>query len=399
MTSVKGTNSDSSYENIFRESAIRFAHFYSDYAQENQSDFALLDVEFNNILEALDIFDEVGEIFMMGATIHAVDVYCDGRGYWQILRHWLETVWEKRILIKNDELVFRITLSLANLVSSQGNRSSAEMYFLQALELASHLSREDLQAEVYLGYGVLLLNTGRQSEAIQVWQRARQMADKSQNKVLLAGSALMNDLYEATANISNDEDTPKKFTEKLLNNFGKNGKLTVFMVKATFMLQRGDYVAAQRLFSKALSICKDIGERQGEALALYNLGLIAQNLGDQSEAFHCFHSGLAIALELDDQTGLTGLYYSLGLLHLQHQEFELARGYLEKCIVNLRRDGDKKMLSEKLYWYGYALANSGNVDKAIHVFQECRYLSSELGTLDTLNPEKELEMLRGLPGS
>lgn len=399
MAGVPGPEAGSSYEAYFRESALRFACFYNDLAQENQDNFSLLDVEFNNILAALDIFEEAGGMFMVASTIHAVDVYCDGRGYWQTLRRWLETAWENRILIKNDELVFRIVLSLANLVSSQGDRSSAETYYQHALELASHLGREDLYAEAYLGYGVLLLNTGRQVEAIQVWQRAKQMAENSKDLVLIAGAALYEDMLGVNASASGEVKNLRSITQDMLRNFGEMGEVTGLMFKATMLLEQGQYTTAQPLFSKALSVFQESGEKQGEALAGYNLGLIAQNLGDLAEAFRCFHNSLAIAQKLNDQTGLTGLYYSLGLLHLQRQEFEPAREFLKKCVSILRRDGDKKMLSEKLYWYGYALANSGQVEKAIQVFLECQSMSSQLGTLHELNPEKELETLRGLQGS
>lgn len=398
MTGAEGSETGDRYKKYFRESALRFARYYNDLAQENQDNFSLLDVEFNNIIAALDIFEEAADMFMVGATIHAVDVYCDGRGYWQTLRHWLETAWENRLLIKNDELVFRIVLSLANLVGNHGDRSSAEVYFHQVLELASHLSRDDLYAEAYLGYGVLLFNTGRQAEAIQIWQRAKQMAENSKNPVLISGAALYEDMFGAKVSISGEEKSIRSFTQDLLRNFGEIGEITGLMFKATMLLEQGKYAAAQPMFLKALSIFQESGEKQGEALAFYNLGLIAENLGDQAEAFRCYHNSLAIAQELDDQTGLTGIFYSLGLLHLQRQEFAQARTYLEKCVSNLRRDGDKKMLSEKLYWYGYALANSGYVDKAIQIFQECLSLSSELGTLNEINPEKEIGTLRRLQG-
>ena len=165
------------------------------------------------------------------------------------------------------------------------------------------------------------------------------------------------------------------------------------------MLEKGEYAEAEPLFRKAISIFQASGEQQGEALAFYNLGIIADNLGRQEEAFLCFHNSLDLAEKLGDQTGLTGIYSSLGLLHLQRNEFVMARGFLEKSVSNLRRDGDKKLLSKKLYWLGYALANSGETERALQVFLECQSLSRELGTLKDLNPEKEINILQGLQSS
>lgn len=387
------------HEKYFHESALRFARFYNICAQENQNEFNLLDIEFDNILAALNIFDEAGDIFMVGSTTLYVQLYCDQRGYWQTLRYWLEIAWKNRHRIANNELVCRIVLGLAELVSIQGDRSSAYALYQDAIEIAVGLERDDLLGEVYLAYGVLLLNTGRMAEAFQIWQQAKILAERTQNDGLIAGSALMNDLYEATINTSIGENALKDLTKRLLGNFGESGKITIMMVTATFMLQKRRYESARQLFSKALVMFKEAGERQGEALALYNLGLIAENMENHAQALHCYHNSLSIAQELNDQTGLTGLYYSLGMLHLHRDEFEDARDYLGKCVTNVRRDGDKKMLSERLYWYGYALANSGQVKKAIQVFLECKSLSSELGTLNEINPEKELETLRGLQGT
>ena len=382
------------YIKHFRESSDRFARYYHQYALENQADFERIDVEYYNILNALDAFWESNDILLLAATVKALDVYCDGRGYWQTLRSWLEIVWDNSHLIRDNELLFNIISSLAQLWSSQGERSLAYDLYQKAIELAFKLNRDDLVASAHLGFGALLLNIGEREKAIEVWRKARQFAEKAQDPVLIAGAGFYEELYSST-NIKKG-DAIKDFTGHLFRNFGQEGEIGVLMLKATIMLDKGEFAEAEHLFRKALSIFQKSGEKQGEALAFYNLGIIANNIGDQEDAFLCFHNSLKLAEELGDQTGLTGIYYSLGLLHLQRNEFEFAREYLEKSVNNLRRDGDQKLLSEKLYWFGYALANSGEKDKALQVFLECQTLSRELGTLNNLNPEKEINTLQSL---
>ncbi|WKZ48556.1 MAG: tetratricopeptide repeat protein [Anaerolineales bacterium] len=386
------------YGKHFQQTSERFAHYYQRYVAENQRDFGQLDVEHNNILISLNVLMDINDIPLLAATVKAMDVYWDGRGYWQILRHWLDIVWERAQFIKDDELLFQITLSLAQLVSSQGDRATAYDLYQKAIKNALQLNRDDFIANAYLSFGTLLLNIGDRGQAIRVWQKAKQYAERSQDPILIAGAGFYEELYSST-NYGGGSGPKKNFTNYLFRNFGEEGEMGVLMLRGTLMLEKGEYAEAEPLFRKAISIFQASGEQQGEALASYNLGIIANNLGRQEEAFLHFRNSLDLAEKLGDQTGLTGIYSSLGLLHLQRNEFEMAREFLDKSVSNLRRDGDKKLLSQKLYWLGYALANSGETERAMQVFLECQTLSRQLGTLKDLNPEKEIKILKNLQSS
>ena len=386
------------YGKHFQQTSERFAYYYQRYVSENQRDFGRLDIEHNNILISLNVLLEIKDIPLLAATVNAMDVYWDGRGYWQVLRYWLGMVWEQAQFIKDDELLFHITLSLAQLISSQGDRTVAYDLHQKAIKIALRLNRDDLIANAYLSFGTLLLNIGDRKQAIRVWQKAKQYAEQSQDPILIAGAGFYEELYSSMKE-GGGKGPIKNFTNYLFRNFGEEGEMGVLMLRGTLMLEKGEYAEAEPLFRKAISVFQASGEKQGEALAFYNLGIIANSLGRQEEAFLCFHNSLDLAEKLGDQTGLTGIYSSLGLLHLQRNEFVMARGFLEKSVSNLRRDGDKKLLSEKLYWLGYALANSGETERALQVFLECQSLSRELGTLKDLNPEKEINILENLQNS
>jgi tetratricopeptide (TPR) repeat protein len=57
-----------------------------------------------------------------------------------------------------------------------------------------------------------------------------------------------------------------------LNNLGSNAE------------RRGDYDEAERLYRESLAIMREVGHRQGEAVALNNLGSNAERRGDYDEA-------------------------------------------------------------------------------------------------------------------
>lgn len=80
------------YGKFFQESSRRFSNYYHSYIMENQRNFEQLDVEFSNILTALDAMLTGSDMPRLAGAVDALDVYWDGRGYWQILRYWLETI-------------------------------------------------------------------------------------------------------------------------------------------------------------------------------------------------------------------------------------------------------------------------------------------------------------------
>ncbi|MBT3322917.1 MAG: tetratricopeptide repeat protein [Anaerolineae bacterium] len=388
-------DSNTDYLEYFLRSSNRFARFYHDYIIKYETNFEQVDLEYDNILLTLNIFLTARELPSVASTLIALDLYCDVRGHWQTLRHWIEIILEQRDSIKDRQTLSILILSLADIYSSQGDRELALQFYNDVINAESKSKNLDILTQAYFGVGGLYANIGKLEEAMQAWQEARSCATKSKNNVALA----MVDYF--TAYYSNHENNKKKhsiikFVTDTFTAIGESGETASLMLRATLFLSENKDAKAQPLFEKALRLFRESGEKQGEALTLYNLGILAQNKNHLDEAFRLYQESLDIAKQLNDQTGLAGIYYSLGFLHLQRNEFRQARTYLDYCVEIIRRDGDRKLLSEKLYWLGYALANSEKIEKALQVFIECQEISKELGTLDTLNPEKEINTLRSI---
>jgi len=166
------------------------------------------------------------------------------------------------------------------------------------------------------------------------------------------------------------------------------------MLKASTLLQTGRDEEAQGFFLEALEEFEKGNEKQGEALVLYYLGLIAQREGDLNSALESYDRSLAIATNLKDRTGLILLHSSIGMAHLQSERYDLARPYLEQCVNLLRDDSDQKRLADNLYWLGYALANTGDLKLAERAFEESKSIFSVLEFERVADVEKALSKLR-----
>lgn len=160
----------------------------------------------------------------------------------------------------------------------------------------------------------------------------------------------------------------------------------------------GRYEQARHQYLEALELAREEGERQGEALALYQLGQIAHWEGDLPLALDCYRQSEAIARQMDDRTGLMALYSAIGLVYLQQQRFDLAHPYLEESVTLEREAGDQRQVAENLYWLGYAVANTGDLEQAEQVFQESLAIFTCLGSPRAQDAREALSRLHAVMG-
>ena len=76
------------------------------------------------------------------------------------------------------------------------------------------------------------------------------------------------------------------------------------------------YVEAKKLYEKAISITREIGDRNGEATAYGNLGVVFSSLGEYDKAKEYIWKALAITVEIRDKVKEANCYGNLGTVFL-----------------------------------------------------------------------------------
>jgi len=76
----------------------------------------------------------------------------------------------------------------------------------------------------------------------------------------------------------------------------------------------GDWSKATAYFEKSLSLSETIGDSQGRALVLRNLGKLCAKQSDIAKARNLFEKALAIYEALGDKLAMARIYNELGLL-------------------------------------------------------------------------------------
>lgn len=128
---------------------------------------------------------------------------------------------------------------------------------------------------------------------------------------------------------------------RALESFRKNGDrqgeaVSLFNLGVMAEIQ-GDFAEAEQLYRESLAIRREIGDRKGEPFALQGLGKIANNRGDIAEAERLYLEALAIQREIGYRKGEATSLIELGtIMHSKGQYDEQYRMYSEG--IRIRRE-------------------------------------------------------------
>ena len=362
----------------FDEAGSRFAKYYASFAEENQLKNEKLEEDLENLFSALEILRNHKAWTAVGKLIDALDIFLDGGGHLDQLRYWLEQVYANSSKIEDEAILTANYLSLAQLHGSQGMRQKSLNVYDLAICLALKSNDVTSLAVAYYGLGALYNGIGEFDRAKQCWQNALSYANQANDAVQIV---LIQYNLTLLAKSSNDENLflhqIHRTTQNVVNIFNKleqDGNAAKNLLRASTLMQTGQFQDAKRLYLEVLNTFNKGYEKQGKALVLYNLGLIAQGEGDPKSALDYFRQSLEIAQALNDRIGITLLHPSIGMAYFQSNQFDLARPFLEQSVRYLREDDDKERLADALFWLGYSLANTGGLHDAEVAFEESKML-------------------------
>ncbi len=141
---------------------------------------------------------------------------------------------------------------------------------------------------------------------------------------------------------------------------------------------QGDYGAAAALHAECLALRRAIGDQQGIAVSLHNLGLVARDQGQYDVARARFTESLTIKRVLGDRRGMAASLDDLGSV-LQHQgDFAAARPLHEESLAIKRALGDQQAVVAVLINLGLLAGRQGEDGAAQASYHEALAIAREL---------------------
>jgi len=141
----------------------------------------------------------------------------------------------------------------------------------------------------------------------------------------------------------------------------------------------GQYQVAIDYHQQSLAIEREIGSRQGEAISLGNLGSAYDSLGQYQVAIDYHQQSLAIAREIGDRQGEANSLGNLGNAYDSLGQYQVAIDYHQQSLAIKREIGDRQGEAISLGNLGIAYHSLGQYQVAIDYYQEYLAIARSIG--------------------
>jgi predicted ATPase/DNA-binding SARP family transcriptional activator len=154
-------------------------------------------------------------------------------------------------------------------------------------------------------------------------------------------------------------------------------KAVAFAAGAAFRV--GDLARAGELYREVLELARELGDAEGEARALSDLGIVASGKGDLATARRMLEESVERYRALDVPRGLAIALMNLGDVAGQQELFDEAIGVTTKALAIQRELGDKGRQAISLYNLGLYCLQTGELENSREWLAQAVALTSELG--------------------
>ena len=141
----------------------------------------------------------------------------------------------------------------------------------------------------------------------------------------------------------------------------------------------GEFAKAIEYYERSLILLRETGDKRGEGIMLGNLGITYKNLGETAKAIEYHEQSLVVAREIADRRAEGNALGNLGNAHERLGETAKAIEYHDQALVVSRETGDRRAEGQDLGNLGVAYAVLGETAKAIEYQEQRLEIAREIG--------------------
>ncbi|MEM6435708.1 MAG: CHAT domain-containing protein [Cyanobacteria bacterium P01_D01_bin.115] len=140
---------------------------------------------------------------------------------------------------------------------------------------------------------------------------------------------------------------------------------------------------ALQSWEAALTIYREIGDRQLEGRTLGNLGIAYRKLGDYQQAINFHQQALIITREIGDRQSEGRTLGNLGIAYRKLGDYQQAINFHQQALTITREIGDRQFEGRTLGNLGIAYRKLGDYQQAINFHQQALIIAREIGDRQT----------------
>lgn len=346
-------------KNFERELAGGQKHSYKIKAEANE--FLQVKVEQRGIDAVIKLFDnndkQLAEVDSPGGTVGE----------------------EVLFFIIPDAGFYRIEVSSLESNAAQGNYA----IFREIPRSATEKDKIGIEANRFYAEGNLLASQGTVEgfqNALLKFEKALQLYKKGEFKTdeaftLLILGNIYNSLNQKQKAVEFFSSTHQKMKEV----GDQQGEALALNNLALTLADLGENQKALKYFEEILPLFRQISDKKGEATALNNIGAIYENTGDLDSAMKFYLQAMPIYTELRDERNTATTLNNLGLIYMKKGERQKALDNYNQALKISRTLGDIGGIVVTLNNIAQVYSRIGEKQKALEYFDQVLKLIKQTG--------------------
>jgi tetratricopeptide (TPR) repeat protein len=143
--------------------------------------------------------------------------------------------------------------------------------------------------------------------------------------------------------------------------------------------ERHNYDEAEKCYKKSLEIKERIGDEHGQASTLHQLGMIAEERHNYDEAEECYKKSLEIEERIGDEHGQAQTFHQLGMIAQERHDYDEAEEWYEKSLEIKERIGNEHGQASTLHQLGMIAQERHDYDEAEEWYKKSLEIEERIG--------------------
>ena len=234
-----------------------------------------------------------------------------------------------------------LTRSLANYAMNRRSFARAGQLFARLVENRLAEKDEEGTAGAYHQLGMIAQEERDFSTAEKWYLKALEIKERLGDEHAAATYHQLGIIAQEERDFSTAEKWYLKSLEIEERRGNERGAASTHHQLGRIAQEQRDFSAAEKWYLKALEIEERRGNEQGAASTHHQLGIIAEEQRDFSAAEKWYLKALEISQRLGDEHGAAGTYHQLGILAEEQRDFSAAEKWYLKALEIKERFGDE----------------------------------------------------------
>lgn len=349
----------------------RMSLYFTEQAQANERNYAYLDLEYGNIVAALQAARQFQLYSAFVQGVHALYYFWETRGLYTEAEPYLRQAKRAARAAGETNSLPKTLLNLGSLMIILGKYRRAEVILHHGLAMARSGATHPLAATFLLRLGVAAYDQGETNQAETYFLQGRELAQAIGDE-----EGIMSGLLNLSG-MAHKRGDPRQAEAYLRDGLASarqredREKVCKFLTNlAATITEAGQYEEAEACLLEALTIAEEMGHCEKVSVILSNLGYIARKQEKYVEAEAYLQRGLELARKINHRARMIPVLVNLGNVAQACGEESQAENHLAEALQLARALQHSWLITETLYYQGEVYLAQQKYDQARLSFQE-----------------------------